>query len=295
MSFDHENGHTAINFSALGVSGQRALDGYLLRFSVGYEIPPWQEKWGPNSSVFRSFRSWARVGPDRLALGHPWVEKSLVLFAHDYPQPSTGILFDLLLPCASIEKLEAIRAGGDIDIVLRLSAERVAENHATVHSEIEYKIGQSDWVRVLKQMEYGAHLLCEIPIEYGEGGQLHETWTAMTRARELLYNGHYSSAVLECRKALDAALTHFRMDEEVRSASQRTREGRDAREAMSKRERILNLISAAKHAMQLGVHPDAENQIVDYSRREALLIMSVVAAGIAEMSERPEKAALLSD
>lgn len=85
------------------------------------------------------------------------------------------------------------------------------------------------------------------------------------------------------------------MDEEVRSASQRTREGRDAREAMSKRERILNLISAAKHAMQLGAHPDAENQIVDYSRREALLIMSVVAAGIAEMSERPEKAALLSD
>ena len=286
MSFDHENGYDAIKFTANGVSGQRALDGYLLRFSVGYELPPWREEWGPTPSVFRNFRAWAEVGPNRLRAGHPKAENALVLFSHDHPQ-SAAILFDLLLPTSAIEKLEEMRGGGDLEIVLRLNAERKCQNHATVHADIRYQIGQSQWVRVLKQMEFGAYLLCEIPIELGDNSELREVWTAMTHARELLYGGHYSHVVVECRKALDAATSHLQMDEDIQLAAQKSRGNRDSREAMSKRERVINLVAAAKHVTQLGAHPDPHNQIVDYSRREALLILSVVAAAIAEMAERP--------
>ena len=44
--------------------------------------------------------------------------------------------------------------------------------------------------------------------------------------------------------------------------------------SMSKRERLLNLVNAANHATQLGAHPDDNNEVVDYSRRETLLVFS---------------------
>ena len=93
---------------------------------------------------------------------------------------------------------------------------------------------------------------------------------------------------MECRKALETALVHFEIKKEVRAAADKYLESGSTRKSMSKRERLLNLINAANHVTHLGAHPDGNNEVVDYSRREALLVFTVTATAITELQERHE-------
>ncbi len=284
MGFQHESGHEAIRFQPQGVNGVTALDGYLLKFSVSFTLGAWRGEFGSVPSVFHSFHVRAELEPSRLRLGNPIAEVPLVVATHEHDQ-SGGLGFELLVPASTIEKIEELRAGGGVDIRMRIGGERVGERHATQYDELYYRISQSQWVDALKQMNYGNYLLCEIPIELGENDELREVWRGMNSARELLYNGHYGSVVVECRKALETVVKQFGLDSEIRASSKKYQGNYDERASMSKRERLLNLVNAANHVTHLGAHPDSDNRAVDYSRKEALLIFSAIAAAIAKFSE----------
>ena len=284
MGFQHENGHEAIRFSAGGVSGVAAVDGYLLRFTVSYYMAPWKEEFGAAPRTFHNFRGRADLGPNRVHLGFPQAEAAP---SHHAPRISANY-FDDVRPATTRQHDREDRrasAGGGFELRLRLSGERVGKEQGTEHDEVLFRFSQSDWVHVLGQMNYGNYLLCEIPIGIGQDDELREVWAAMTLARKLLYTGNFSSTVVESRKALETALKRFDLDGDVRSASQKYRGTAEDRTSMSKRERLLNLVNAAKHVTQLGAHPDTRHRVIDYSRREALLVFSVVAAAIAEMSD----------
>lgn len=287
MGFQHENGHEAIRFDAAGVSGAPAVDGYLLRFSVSYRVTAWQKRFGERPRTFHNFHARADLGADRVRLGNPKAERPMVITPHENEQSST-LMFELLLPASTIEKIEALRAGEGFEVRLLLSGERVGAEYGPEYDDVLFRIDQSQWIDVLKQMNFGNYLLCEIPIELGEDEELRDVWASMTLARELLYKGHYSSVVAECRKALETALVHFEAKKDVQAAAAKYREGSSARMSMSKRERLLNLVHATNHATQLAAHPDDNNEVVDYSRREALLVFSVVATAITELQERHE-------
>lgn len=284
MSFEHERGHTAIRFIPAGVSGASAVDGYLLRLSVEYQMTPWSDEFGEAPQSFHNFRARAELGPGRLRLGRPTAEVPLIITPHDYAQ-TAALMFELLLPASTIDKIEVHRAGGDFEIFLQLTGERIEATHPE-YDDVLFRIGQSHWVTVLEQMNFGAFLLCEIPIELGDDEELKDVWAAVSRARELLYNGHYRNAVVECRKALETAMKQFTMDVDIRSAAKRSRGKLPERQSMSKRERLLSLVDAATQVMHLAAHPDTNNDVVDFSRREALLILSITATAISEFGER---------
>ena len=285
MGFQHENGHEAIRFHPEGISGVSALDGYLLRFSVSYSLSAWRGEFGTLPSVFHNFHARAELDPGRLRLGSPIAEIPLVITTHEHDQPGS-LAFELLVSASTIEKIEEVRLGAGFNVRVAVSGERVAARYATQHDDVYFRISHSEWIEVLKQMDYGTLLLCEIPIEVGDDGELREAWTVMTQAHALLHAGHYSNVVVACRKALETTLKKFDLDTAVQLASQKYQGNRSDRASMTKRERVLNLINSANHATHLGAHPDTNNEMVDYSRREALLIFSVVAATIADISER---------
>lgn len=286
MSFQHENGHEAIRFCAEGVSGAAALDGYLLRFSVSFTLPAWKKEFGSVESIFHNFHARAELEPNQLRLGNPRAQAPLVITTHNYQQSGT-FAFELQLSSSTVEKIEQFRAGGGLGVKMHISGERIGQQHATQYDDVYYRVSQSQWVDVLRQMNFGDYLLCEIPIELGDDSDLRGIWAFMTDARELMCNGHYRSAVLECRKAFETTMKRFNMEASIARAAVMNRE---SHRSMPKRERFLNLYEAAKRATHLSAHPDANNEVVDYSRREALLIFAVVAAAIAEISEQPELA-----
>ena len=285
MGFKHEGGYDAVRIRAENLSGAPAVDGYLLRFSVSFSLTAWQSRFGPNPSEFRDIRARLMLGENRVHLGSPTTENPVILEFHEFEQ-TRPVIFDLMVPASTIEKIEEERKGRGIDLTMRISSERVGEQRLAEAEDVHFRINQSHWIDVMKQMKYGSHLLCELPVEVGCNGELREVWKSMNLARDLLYTGHYNSAVMECRKALETAVARFELGDQIQAAGKRFRGDRCERISMSKRERLWNLINATTHATQLGGHPDSENEIVDYSRQEALLIFSVVAAGIAHMGRR---------
>lgn len=281
MSFQHENGHDAINFGAGPISGMPAVSGYLLRFTVEYSAPPWNPKWGDVAPTFRNVVGKVEVGDKRIRLGTATPEMPLVVCPHKYPQNS-AILFELLLSTQQVEGLERLRAGGPLDFSLQLSGERsVGYTHSREHTVVHFRVEQSKWIDVLRDMGYGVFLLCEISIELGDDGKFREAWTALSRSRQLLYGGHFNNVVAECRIALEAAFETVGLAERVSSAAKKR--AYDPM-AMTKRERLLDLVGVVRHAAQLSVHVDDAIQVVEYSRDEALLIYGATAASISDIA-----------
>lgn len=200
MGFNHENGHEAIRFDAAGVSGAPAVDGYLLRFSVAYQVPSWRADFGDAPRSFHNIQSRAELGPNRVRLGRPIAEVPLIITPYDNAHNGT-VMFELQLTASTVEKIEVHRAGGELEIFFQLTGERVGATHPQ-YDEVLFRVGQSEWVTVLKQMNFGSFLLCEIPIEVGDEDDLKDVWVITSSALELLYNGHYRNVVIECRKAL---------------------------------------------------------------------------------------------
>lgn len=281
MSFNHENGYEAVKFEAGPVSGMPAVSGYLLRFTVEYSAPPWNPKWGDIAPTFRNVVGKVEVGGKRIRLGTATPEMPLVVCPHEYPQNS-AILFELLLSTPQVEGLERLRAGGPLDFALQLSGERsVGYTHTREDTVVHFLVEQSKWIEVLRQMGYGVFLLCEIPIELGKDGKFREAWTALARARKLAYSGDFNNVVAACRIALEAAFKTAGLTERVRSAAKKRS---DDPMAMTKRERLLDLVGVVRHACQLSVHVDDAIQVVEYSRDEALLIYGATAASISDIA-----------
>ena len=281
MSFNHENGYEAVKFDAGPVSGMPAVSGYLLRFTVEYSAPPWNPTWGDIAPTFRNVVGKVEVGDKRIRLGTATPERPFIICPHKYPENST-ILFELLLSTPQIESLERLRAGGSLDFALKLSGERsVGYTHTREDTTVNFRVEQSKWVDVLQQMGYGIFLLCEIPIELGKDGKFREAWAALDRARKLVYSGNFNSVVVECRIALEAAFKTVGLTERVRSAAKKRS---DDPMAMTKRERLLDLVGVVQHACQLSVHVDDAIQVVEYSRDEALLIYGATAASISDIA-----------
>ena len=97
MSFQHERGHTAIRFDPAGVSGAPAVDGYLIRFSVAYQMPSWRNEFGEAPRSFHNFQARAELGPNRLRLGRPTAEIPLIITPH-YNAQDSALQYKIIQP-----------------------------------------------------------------------------------------------------------------------------------------------------------------------------------------------------
>lgn len=286
MGFNYENGHEAVRFTVQSVSGLPAVAGYLLRFSVGYVVHAWNRTWGDVPPTFHSVVARVEVGHPRLRLGTAVPEGSFVLTPYDHVQ-NAAIAFELIVSNAHVEHLERIRSGAAIEFLLGFSGVRTGSRVTAEFVDARYKAEQATWIRVLEDAGYGHFLIFDLPIHLGKDEKLREAWKVLSNAGKQIHTGHYNGAVADCRRALEAALQTHKFTPELARATQKRQ--LDPKR-MTKTERFWHIVDAVRHATQLSVHVDAENQVIEYSRDEALLIFGSACAAVRDVAAHIERA-----
>jgi hypothetical protein len=110
-----------------------------------------------------------------------------------------------------LDEIEELRAGGgvwfsfNLDGIIYLSGVVERLNPA---SQVFYEVSQSDWVKLLDQVQYGKYVMIEValPRPGALGGELATAAEALREATEALRRGEDEEAVADCRDALEALI-----------------------------------------------------------------------------------------
>lgn len=137
------------------------------------------------------------------------------------PGASGSGSFVIVMPDFVINSIEQRRAGGDIDLVLssrvRVSQIQLIDEISTFgmpyetefgneHSEqIKYHIPQSEWVKILKDMQWSELEIVELPLSILRSNpQLARALKRFTDAQMSYRNGDWDVTMLNCRKVFEA-------------------------------------------------------------------------------------------
>jgi hypothetical protein len=108
-----------------------------------------------------------------------------------------------------LDEIEELRAGGGLSFSLALDGLIYLPSivgRLNPASQLFYQVSQSDWVRLLDQVQYGRYVTIEVAIpSAGEmRGELVIAANALREATEALSRGADEEAVADCRDAFDA-------------------------------------------------------------------------------------------
>lgn len=204
------------------------------------------------------------------------VPDSLIVIRQANNSNHLNFALKLILHPHQLEKLEAERNGGDLNLSLALLARASASNNEG--GDWEEPLGESPiivpkstWVARLNESNAGRRLLLEIRLP--EGTMRHPAERHLLRAQELFAEGAWRNCVSECRQfAEELGGTRLGAAKEMLK-----NEGR----AMTKEEREALIIASLRHYAHMAAHSESKNGALDYSRSEAKLALSV-AASLAE-------------
>ena len=260
---------------------RQMLGGYELVFSVRGTILPQQEA-----------RAWLLIHSARIAAQTRLGKKSLGIARPTFPirisQSGYAGNFQfelpLLLSASQLSALEDHRDGGDIDFALTLigrggAGQRSADNPE--HQELYVKMPQSGWVQQLNASGAKHTLLLEVPIPIGDASpQRKNAFEYLRRAQQLFVNGLYGECVAECRKAAEE-LQHGQGAVPWAQLPKL-----EDRKKLGKQERLRVLLGAMHLYSHLAAHSASQGGTSDYSRADAKLVLSAVAAFVMHESAR---------
>lgn len=239
------------------------------------------------------------IGEGRLFHGlHNMVDPALVWSGNK--ESSLGEI-TIPLPPVVIEAIGAHRDGGDLllRIESRVLLSKVAEGPAGLKSvlmaptegrfssgiaggPIEYRIPQSEWAMVLKQLEWSEVELVELPAD------LLRSEPRLARARERLLDaqnslarGDWENVLANCRKAWEAAARGLTGEEDLQSALPRLKahlgDGLKA-------DRLNALVTDFGRFLHLGRHEQADAVSID--RADAILAVRVTTSLLSFLARR---------
>lgn len=178
--------------------------------------------------------------------------------------------FRLLLSPNQIEAIETLRNGGDASLSIWLFGNVYQDGaNTTIQQQGTYKVSQQEWCEALNKMEYHRSFLYEVafPFDANEQGQ---AGAIIKKAQYHLLRGHYDECVGECRKLLEAYPLNDADQSVLKSAREKARGDRAARESMDIPERLLALRDALTNATHLAHHHNSND---GYSRDQARAIL----------------------
>jgi hypothetical protein len=187
--------------------------------------------------------------------------------------------FRIPLSFGQIEAIEALRNGGDFRLVVWLSVQvRQGSDTSGSYGRAEFDVRQQDWIRALQEMEYQRTFLYELPLPKNDRPE-EPAAGIICKAQQYLLSGHYDQCVGECRKLLEAYSLGEADEQLLKTAREKYKGDRTARESMEIPERLLVLRESLTHA----THPAHHHNTSDgYSRDQARAILgasiSVLAA-----------------
>ena len=256
------------------VHGYKVAGGYGIRLGLEFAVPAWDEsKVGPTPAVF-FYPCAVQVGDSEpYALGRAFSENPQPFLVTEHGSNPNGVLFDLVLSPAAMERLERTRAGQGMQVKVKLQAEaRRPGETRVVSDEVSRTFSQSDWLIALEQAGFGRTMLFEVPIPEGRQGDEH--WSRLLeRARREFLEGHYSTSVGTCRLVLEALTSELKQDVAVQGASdlKKKRERTVEQRELVLRQAAMDYSSPSHHMD--GGHPDDL-----YDRRSAQMLLGIVSS-----------------
>jgi hypothetical protein len=273
VSLTLNGGRIIANPSLSRVHGFKVAGGYGLRLGLEFVVPAWQvERWGSMPTVI-FFPATVQVGDSEpFALGHAFAENPQPFTVTEHGSGPTGVLFDLILSPAAVERLERTRDGRGMHFKVKLQAEaRRPDGTLVIWEELSKTFSQSDWLLALEHAGYGRTMLFEVPIPESAQGNGH--WSRLLeRARREYIEGRYSTSVGTCRLVLESLTTDLKQDVAIQEATdlKKKRDRTVEQRELALRKAAMDYANAAHH-VDSG-HPDDL-----YDRREAQMLLGVTA------------------
>ncbi len=219
-------------------------------------------------------------------LGWAWPERTFSVRQKDSSSRNTP-QFLLTLQPAQLKGIEELRGISDLKFELHANGIGYDQNgEAPVEDTWQFVVPRSKWIEQLGRANARDILLLEVPLPFPDAAdETAKIGHIFKNAEEQFRGGNYTGAVAEIRKFVEA-LGKWRFEQEHwagKSLSQLAT--KNEREAMSKHERETALWATIRHYTHPAHHVDSDGSTSEFSRSEAKLILTLVAALFARPQE----------
>lgn len=272
---------------AAGMHGRAGVGLSELLFSLEWTIHSTREE------VLQVFgtSAWIYVQPfgtdQLLFLGHANPESAWCSETRNHPT-NTTLFYRLLLPHPQMLAVEELRHGRELVFTLDVRGNSLGPRGVRLFDQkLTHRVTPSDWVRILRDASVADVLLVGIHVPDARvDGILKSPIDLIRRANEHLTLGHYSSAVADCRLAIESLWKGANLTEGAREARKLLAK-MDLQMTMSKRDRELALGEALRIYCHRAHHVGQDAAPEDFGRVDAALAVGTTAALISSLASDP--------
>jgi len=225
---------------------------------------------------------------ESLSLSKSFLSKSLGLAFPEQPKtfrPSGhpqkgGLLYETLVTRDTLEKIEIIRKGGDLQLKVVISGEYSDElNQLCTNESVQYVVNQRAWIDTLKMMNFKGGLVFELPMEVTPSEEVKTALISIEKAKDHFYYGNYDDVVAKCRISLESIVTGWGGKAELDSQIKKNKK------EMTKEQRMYNAINQIIHLTHLSHHPDKNDKYISFSRSEAVFVLGSTISAVSSYAE----------
>jgi len=176
------------------------------------------------------------------------------------------------LPPQRLLALDEVRKGNDLAITLRVrinAFDQLDGKTFPAEASLQFQLTQSDWTRILKEMRFKRTVLLEVeePDE-NQNSLLAGAVLNIRKAHDLLRDGHWAQAVVECRRVAEVIRKMF--PTVPATAGQKPRD-----KFRTKGERLRDLDQALFDLCSLASHDDEIGSITPWGPTDARAVFAI--------------------
>lgn len=275
MSITTSSGHIIVDFEVKSLHGSPSLGAYVLKFSVEYSMPAYEKE----NVFFHKTLAKVYVGTENSFLGIAMPEQPKT-FKPNIIHQKGSLLYEIIISKDSLEEIEKLRAGKDIEFKLDISGEYHDDLNQLCNSEtVRYKSNQKEWIEALKSMGFKGGIIFELPMDIDPIDEAKTALAAIEKAKEHLYYGNYDDVVAKCRISLESIISNWGDIGSVRNSAKTNKKG------MSKQQRFFYAVDQIVHLTHLAHHPDEGGEYISFTRSEAVFVLGSTIAAISSYVE----------
>lgn len=282
-----------LEFKLTAVTGEPAADGHLIHLQMrGDYILPGQPGLPALQSPGASggSKKWHFRGPDAIVLignpsrrvGHATSDAPMH-FGPDYGNNSEYFSLGLLLTSAQLDAIERERNGRELSLTLKIYGDLFdTYSWRFGYDQLLERVDRDQWVAALNTSNYGATLIYEVPLNLAQKESAKAIDAALKSARRHFLEGNYRETIAACREALEPVKPD---SSDLKAARDLLRDSENKKK-LTKEQRQMLLFAAVKDYTELSHHPTEEDEYLDFTRKQALLVMGVTLGLLSTIDEK---------
>ncbi len=198
-----------------------------------------------------------------------------------YPQVGTHyITFEIELDAPRIDALERIRLGGDLNFYLNLhGVVNTTQWGAQPSNQIKlcYPANQSTWIKILEQIGFRNTLLLEVQLLPEMSNPVYANAIKhLQNAQTQMLQGHYRTAVGECRDVLESLSAV--LEDEKEQTPEMLKSWFSDTQNMGKEQRIRLMRRAFKVLTNASKHADSNAASIEWGATDARTAINMAAS-----------------